>query len=98
MKHKQAFTGMALDRRGFLAGMSVTLGNLPLQTLADEPGTRPVLPSRQVPPQRAVYQGLAYIDHDGLGQPWDKPPGNQATRDYVNSISREDFLRRHWFT
>ena len=101
MKHTPIapdMNGTALDRRGFLTGVSVTLAGLPLQTVAAAPDPKANGPFPYAPPQRAVYQGLAYLDHDGVGEAWDKPAGNQATRDYVNSISQETFLRRHWFT
>ena len=91
-------SGMPVDRRGFLAGVTASLGSLPLQSLAAASGDKGPTQRGQLSPHRAVYQGLAYIDHDGLGDTWDKPPGNQATRDYINSISQETFLRRHWFT
>jgi hypothetical protein len=91
-------SGLELDRRGFLTGVSVTLGALPLQALAARDSAAAVSASTKGKPRRAIHQQLAYIDHDGVGEVWDAPSGNQSTRDYVNSLTQEAFLRRHWFT
>lgn len=97
--------GAALDRRGFLAGVGVALGSLPLQTLAapaalaaSAPAEPPQRPVRSGAGRRAIHQDLAYLDRDGVGTPYDAPRGNQATRDYVNGLTQEEFLRRHWFS
>lgn len=96
---------LELDRRGFLTGVGVALGTLPLQTFAAA-DTGAALASAAAQRtaaargtgQRAIHQDLAYIDHDGLGRPYDAPRGNQSTRDYINSLTQEEFLRRHWFS
>lgn len=90
-------SGLELDRRGFLTGVSAALGALPLQAFATpEAATAKVTTKGQR--RRAIHQELAYIDHDGVGEVYDAPLGNQATRDYVASLTQEEFLRRHWFT
>jgi hypothetical protein len=89
-----------LDRRGFITGIGAVLGSLPLQTLAATPAD-PLRNSAALgtgQPRRAIHQELAYLDHEGVGHVYDAPRGNQATRDYVNSLTQEQFLRRHWFT
>jgi hypothetical protein len=91
-------SGLELDRRGFLTGVSVALGALPLQALAAGDSSVAALATVKGKPRRAIHQQLAYIDHDGIGEVWDAPRGNQSTRDYVNSLTQEAFLRRHWFT
>ena len=91
-------SGLELDRRGFLTGASVALGALPLQALAASDSAAAARSTVKDKPRRAIHQQLAYIDHDGVGEAWDAPQGNQSTRDYVNSLTQEEFLRRHWFT
>ncbi len=91
-------SGLELDRRGFLTGVSVALGCLPLQALAATGTAAVAQGSTKSQPRRAIHQQLAYFDHDGVGEVYDAPRGNQATRDYVASLSQEAFLRRHWFT
>lgn len=92
-----------LDRRGFLTAVGVALGTVPLQTLAATAAVTADAAQQHKGSaggsgQRAIHQELAYIDHDGLGRPYDAPRGNQSTRDYVNSLTPEEFLRRHWFS
>ena len=91
-------SGLELNRRGFLTGVSVALGGLPLQALAACDATAAAKFSVNAQPRRAIHQQLAYFDHDGVGEAWNAPRGNQSTRDYVNSLTQEEFLRRHWFT
>lgn len=91
-------SGLELDRRGFLTGVTVALGGLPLQALAATDTAAAAKATSKGKPRRAIHQQLAYIDHDGVGEVWDAPRGNQSTRDYVNSLTQEEFLRRHWFT
>lgn len=89
---------IGLDRRGFLAGVGATLGGLPLQALAAAAPAAGIAGAPRGQPRRAIHQDLAYIDHDGVGTEYDAPRGNQSTRDYVASLTQEEFLRRHWFT
>lgn len=91
-------SGLELDRRGFLTGVSVALGGLPLQALAVTDAAPAAKSSVKGQSRRAIHQQLAYFDQDGVGEAWDAPRGNQSTRDYVNSLTQEEFLRRHWFT
>ena len=91
-------SGLELDRRGFLTGVSVALGGLPLQALAAKDAAAEAKVPAKGQPRRAIHQQLAYFDHDGVGEVYDAPRGNQATRDYVAGLSQEAFLRRHWFT
>lgn len=91
-------SGLELDRRGFLTGVSVALGALPLQALAVTESSIAAKATTKGQPRRAIHQQLAYFDHDGVGEIYDAPVGNQTTRDYVNSLTQEEFLRRHWFT
>lgn len=89
------------QRRRLIQGVSLALGSLPLQATADLAlPQQAALPSTsgKLPPRRAIYQGLVYFDRDGTGEAWDQPAGKHATRAYINSISQETFLRRHWFT
>jgi hypothetical protein len=101
MKHSRdemPVSGLELDRRGFLTGVSVALGGLPLQALAT---TGSAVAERAAPKgqaRRAIHQQLAYIDYRGVGEAYDAPRGNQSTRDYVASLTQEEFLRKHWFT
>lgn len=89
----------ALDRRGFLVGISATLGAVPLSgVVAAAPVTNAGSVVAGTPARRAIHQELAYLDQDGVGVVYDAPRGNQATRDYVNRLTQEEFLRRHWFT
>lgn len=94
---------LQLDRRGFISGLGagVALGGLPLPALANTPTATAHSAAAAVgagQPRRAIHQELAYIDYDGVGEAYDAPRGNQSTRDYVNSLTQEEFLRRHWFT
>jgi hypothetical protein len=89
---------LAMDRRGFLAGVGVALSGLPVQALAAAPAEAAAHQMPKGTPRRAIHQDLAYIDSDGIGAAYDAPHGNQATRDYVNSLTQEQFLSRHWFT
>jgi hypothetical protein len=84
---------LQVDRRGFLAGVSVALSGLPLQSFGAATDKAP----ERVQPQRAVFQQQAYFNFEGSGTTYVAPQGNQATRAYVASISHEEFLRRHWF-
>jgi hypothetical protein len=91
-------SGLELDRRGFLTGVSVALGALPLQVLAAADPAVAVKVAGRTQPRRAIHQDLAYLDHDGVGAVYEAPRGNQATRDYLAGLTQEEFLRRHWFT
>ena len=83
-----------LDRRGFLAGIGVAFGSVPVSALA---GTAVDVAQGGSVPQRAVSDQLPYVSFDGTGRPFDATRNNSSTRDYVNSLSREEYLRRHWF-
>jgi hypothetical protein len=48
-------------------------------------------------PKRAVYNQQSYVSFDGTGEPYEHPGNNKSTRDYINSLGREEYLRRHWF-
>jgi len=93
-KQSAIFPTVQLDRRGFITGFGLAVTGLPLQGLAYGNGPGPV----RGQPRRAVFQQQAYFDFDGVGERYEAPRGNQATRDYVDSISELTFLRRHWFT
>jgi hypothetical protein len=94
LKPDTTLAGVQLDRRGFLTGFGLAVTGLPLQCFAMDncvvrkPGQA----------QRAIFQQQAYFDFDGVGDRYEAPLGNQATRDYVASLNEESFLRRHWFT
>lgn len=94
LQPEAALASVQLDRRGFLTGFGLAVTSLPLQGLAYSNGSVPV----RGQPQRAVFQQQAYFDFDGVGERYEAPLGNQATRDYVASLGEETFLRRHWFS
>lgn len=85
-------SGITIDRRGFLTSVTVAFTAAPLAGFCASAS------SSELMPKRAIYQQQAYISLDGSGETYDKPTGNRSTRDYVNSLGREDFLRRHWYT
>lgn len=85
---------VTLDRRGFLAGIGVAFSSAPLSVLA---GTADLTAHGKAMPKRAVYNQQSYISFDGTGEAYEHPGGNKSTRDYINSLSREEYLRRHWF-
>jgi len=85
----------SVDRRGFLIGVIVAFSGLPLQMQAAS--ETPVIIEKGQP-KRALFQQLPYFDFEGSGENYSPPQGNQATRDYLASISHEEFLRRHWFS
>jgi len=91
---------LTLDRRGFLsaggalAGTGVAFASAPLTGVLAAMDKSPAACT----PLRAVYQGMAYVSFDGTGALYDAPTGNRSTRDYVNSLTREEYLRRHWLT
>lgn len=84
---------LMLNRRQWLAGAGTLASGLPFRVLGttDEETTAQLQPA-----QRSVHAGMAYVSFDGTGTPWQAPAGNNRTRDYVNSLSREEYLRRHW--
>lgn len=84
---------LQVDRRGFLTGVSVALSGLPLQSFGAAADKTP----ERGQPQRALFQQQPYFNFEGSGESYAAPQGNQATRDYVTSLSHEEFLRRHWF-
>lgn len=84
---------LTLDRRGFLAGIGVAFASAPLTAMATgQAGTT----TADMPAQRAVFNQMSYVSFDGTGEHYDPPQGNRSTRDYINSLSREEYLRRHW--
>jgi hypothetical protein len=88
------------DRRRFLAGAGCLVGAGVLATRASwqaltgrvrrSAGTLPT-------PRRAVFREMPYFSFDGTGEVYEQPAGNRGTRDYVDRIGAEEFLRRHWF-
>ncbi len=91
MRDTDTFT-LALDRRGFLTSIGVAFATAPLTVMA----TCNVAGTVETPAHRAVYNQMPYISFDGTGEHYESPQGNRSTRDYVNSLSREEYLRRHW--
>lgn len=85
---------VTLDRRGFLAGIGVVFSSVPVAALS---GSGDAAVSGTGVPQRAVIDQMPYVSFDGTGRPFDATRSNNSTRDYVNSLSREEYLRRHCF-
>ena len=85
---------LRLNRRGFIAGTGVILFGL---SLSDRRNIVPRPPKIRTL-QRAVFQQVPYFDFTGHGETYTPPHGNQATRGYLAGLSREEFLRRHWFS
>jgi len=84
---------LILNRRQWLASAGTLASGLPFRVL----GTTDVETTAQLlPAQRSVHDGMAYVSFDGTGTPWQAPLDSNRTRDYVNSLSREEYLRRHW--
>jgi len=83
----------APGRRDFLKGVGVLTTGAPLQLL----GSTSQEPDNWQQPRRCVFQQMPYVSFDGTGESYSAPAGNKSTREYLDSISREEYLRRHWF-
>jgi hypothetical protein len=88
------------DRRRFLVWASCLVGSGGLATRASwqaligrAPRSVGVLPA----PRRAVFREMPYFSFDGTGEAYERPAGDRGTRNYVDRIGAEEFLRRHWF-
>ncbi len=81
------------DRRGFLAGIGISITGVPLQAMSMP---RDIAVTGHAKPRPCVFNQMPYISFDGTGSSYDNTGLNCSTRDYVNSMSREEFLRRHW--
>lgn len=89
-----------VDRREFLTRAGVLAGACVLATLPSRSAVarRSGTPARSTrTPQRAVFREMPYFSLDGTGQTYDRPAGNRSTRNYVDRIGEEEYLRRHWF-
>ena len=87
----------ALDRRSFLVGTGILAGSAPFSVMSEKTST---VTANWAPPQQAVFNEMPYINFDGTGKQHHVPRvsgANKNTRDYVDSISHEEYLRRHWF-
>ncbi len=85
-----------LDRRQFLVGSGLLAVTAPLSVLGAEDFTEVACWSS---PQAAVFNQMPYTSFDGTGEQYMAPRASGAsksTRDYVDSISHEEYLRRHW--
>ncbi|MDT8399878.1 MAG: hypothetical protein RQ899_14825 [Pseudomonadales bacterium] len=91
--NKDSGTLLTTDRRTFLGAVGVLASNVPLPTL----GSAKQDTDHWQQPRRCVFQQMPYVSFDGVGESYDVPTGNQSTREYLDSISREEYLRRHWF-
>lgn len=80
-----------LSRRHFIAGLSLSLTNVPVAALAFT-GSAAVLQR-----QTAVFQQWRYRDGSGQGERYTPAAGNASTRAYRASLDDTEFLRRHWF-
>lgn len=90
-----------IDRRGFLTGFSLVLTGLPLQALAGSraaPGKVQESVKEKGQGSRALFQQMPYYNFEGSGESFDPSRSNSSTRNYVNSLSREEYLRRHLYT
>lgn len=88
-------SSLQVDRRGFLTGVSVVLTGLPLQSFATVPLQAA---AQQGMATRALHQQMPYFSFESGAESYLKPVKATATRDYVASLSEEEFLRRHWFS
>lgn len=87
----------AINRRSFLAGAGILAGSAPFSLLS---GTNSTMTANWSTPQQAVFNEMSYINFEGTGKQHHVPRisgANKKTRDYVESISHEEYLRRHWF-
>ena len=85
---------MGGGRRQFLQAGAVAGSTLLLPTLHAAGPRRP--PYYAGPGLRAVHQQQPYVDHSGTGERYWPAPVNRSTVDYLNGLSEEEFLRRHW--
>ena len=86
-----------LDRRHFLVCSGLLATTAPLSVLGEEDFNEMACWST---PQAATFQQMPYISFDGTGEQYMAPRvsgANKSTRHYVDSISDEEYLRRHWF-
>lgn len=80
-----------LTRRQFIAGLSLSLTNVPVTALAF---TRS---DAVLPRETAVFQQWRYRDGSGQGERYTPAAGSASTRRYRASLDETEFLRRHWF-
>src|SRR5690606_1778478 len=83
--------GMSVKRRDFLAGVGVAVGSVPLSSVAAAAPHTGAAAKADAAPQRAIHQDQPYVSNDGTGVAWDAPRGNQSTRDYLNTLTQEEF-------
>ncbi len=90
-------SGPVLDRRHFLIGSGLVVAMAPVTF----PGTENVTDlTTWNTPQAAVFHQMPYFSFDGTGEQYLAPKqsgASKSTRHYVDSISHEEYLRRHWF-
>jgi hypothetical protein len=99
MRRRVDGTLPSLDRRDFLAGASAlaglkllstsAYGGQSVHTIVGTVGTRPA-------PQRAVFQQMPYFSFDGTGEAYERPAASAATREYLNGLGREEYLRLNY--
>jgi len=87
-----------LDRRQFLVRSGLLVATAPLSIPGEENFTEVAWWSS---PQAAVFNQMPYTSFDGTSEQYMAPRVSGAiknTRDYVDSISHEEYMRRHWLT
>lgn len=88
---------MSISRRHFIVLSGLSIGTLglgagivrPLESLKSTP-----LPH---PPVAAVFGDNAYTALHDRAERYDPPTHNSATVTYVNSLSEEQLMRRHYY-
>ena len=88
-----------MRRRHFLGGSATLIGGLSLPLSGFGMSPVAALDSAPLPRQRmaAVFQDMAYAAAEIPADSYQPPRANRATVDYVNQLSEEEFLRRHYF-
>ena len=85
------------DRRHFLICSGLLAATAPLNVLGEVDFTEVAYWSSS---QAAVFNQMPYTSFDGTGEQYMAPRvsgASKSTRDYVDSISHEEYLRRYWF-
>jgi hypothetical protein len=85
---------MGVGRRQFLQAGAAAGSTLLLPTLQAAGSGWPL--SSAGAGLRAVHQQQPYVDHSGTGESYWPAPANRSTVAYLNGLSEEEFLRRHW--
>ncbi|KAF0188282.1 MAG: hypothetical protein FD165_2856 [Gammaproteobacteria bacterium] len=86
-----------MKRRSFLKGLGVATA-LPVAPVVTAHEVKDAATDPAQVPQGAVFQQQAYFAFDGTAERYTPPAGNKSTQDYRASLSKEEFLRRHWFS